>query len=264
MSNNIYDIILLNIDMFFLILVRTTGIFIISPVFGRNNLPMTMKIGISILVALILLPVISVTSQIQYTNFMELGFNVTKEFLLGIMIGFIGFIYFSCLYLAGTIIDTQVGFSMVNVLDPQMRTQVPIMGNYYSIIFTLIFLIFDGHHFILRALVYSYDLLPIGFNFAIGEEMIYRLTTIMMETFILAFKFSAPVLITIFLANVLLGILARTMPQMNVFIVGLPLKIIIGLLTIMITLQFIVPFSEGLFDKMFTATYEIIQILSKG
>lgn len=261
---DIYDVILVNIDIFFLVLVRTTGIFIVSPIFGRNNLPMMMKIALSVLVALILLPVISITDQIQYTNLIGLAFSATKEFLLGIIIGFIGFMYFSFLYLAGTMIDTQVGFSMVNVLDPQMRTQVPIMGNYYNIIFTLIFLIFNGHHFVLQALAYSYEVLPIGSNYTIGEDIVYNLVVIMGEIFVLAFKFSAPVLITIFLANILLGILARTMPQMNIFVVGLPLKIVIGLLTIMITLQFIIPFSEVLFDKISTSTYKIIQLLSKG
>ena len=262
--NDIYSFVLLNIHMFLFILVRTTGIFVIAPVLSRNNIPMIMKIGLSLLVTYILLPVVTTGIEIQYNNILELFFIIINEFLIGITIGFIGFIYFSTLYLAGTIIDTEIGFGMVNVLDPQMRTQVPIMGNFYTIIVTLLFLIADGHHFIIETLVYSYNLLPIGFKFTVGDGMVYKLTTIMAEIFILAFKFSAPILITIFIANLVLGILAKTMPQMNIFIVGMPLKILIGLLTILITLQYMVPFSETLFDKMYTATYEIIEILSKG
>ncbi|AOY77303.1 flagellar biosynthetic protein FliR [Clostridium formicaceticum] len=262
--DNIYDLLLLNIDLLLLILIRVTGIFVIAPVFGRNNLPMTMKVGISLLMAFILLPILSTSASIHYSNFIELAIYSVNEFLIGIIIGFIGFLYFSTLYLAGTIIDTQMGFSMVNVLDPQTNTQMPIMGNYYNILFTLLFLLFDGHHFLIRALVYSYDMLPVGVAFTIGEEGIYGLTLILMEVFILAFRFSAPVLATIFLANVLLGILARTMPQMNVFIVGMPLKVMVGLLTVLITLQFIVPFSERLFDSMFHSLQVFIDIISRG
>ncbi|SDK45858.1 flagellar biosynthetic protein FliR [Natronincola ferrireducens] len=263
---NIYTDILANINLFFLILVRVSGIFVIAPIFGRNNLPVIMKVGLSALISFILLPIISsdIGIHLQQNHFFELTLNITKEFLLGVTIGFICFLYFSALYLAGTIIDTQIGFAMVNVLDPQLNTQMPIMANYYNILVTLIFLILNGHHFIIRGLVYSYELLPIGFVFTISEGVIYKLIDMMMEIFVLAFQFSAPILATIFLANVLLGILARTMPQMNVFIVGLPLKIFVGILTILVTLQFLIPFSQRLFDKMFGGLYEILQLLSKG
>ncbi|SNR89530.1 flagellar biosynthetic protein FliR [Anaerovirgula multivorans] len=262
--DNLYDLILLNISLFFLILVRVSGIFIAAPVFGRNNLPMIMKIALSMLIAFILLPIISISTTVQYNSFLELAINTTREFLLGMIIGLICFIYFSTLYLAGTIIDTQMGFSMVNVLDPQTNSQMPIMGNYYNIIVTLIFLAVNGHHLIIRGLIYSFELLPVGFNFTIEEDFIVKLIAIMAEVFILAFRFSAPILGTIFLANVLLGILARTMPQMNVFIVGMPLKIMVGLITVLITLQFLTPFSEMLFSKMFEALFEMIQILARG
>lgn len=262
--NNLYDLVLLNISLFLLILVRISGIFIAAPVFGRNNLPMMMKIGLSMLIAFILLPIVSETTNLQHNNFFELAINTTSEFFLGIIIGLICFIYFSTLYLAGTVIDTQIGFGMVNVMDPQTNSQMPIMGNYYNIMVTLIFLAVNGHHLIIRGLVYSFELLPVGFNFAIGEDFIVKLIAIMTEVFILAFRFSAPILATIFLANVLLGILARTMPQMNVFIVGMPLKIMVGLLTILITLQFLTPFSERLFSRMFEALFEMIQILARG
>ncbi|MCC5909812.1 MAG: flagellar type III secretion system protein FliR [Clostridiaceae bacterium] len=262
--NNLFDIILFNMNLFFLIFFRISGIFIVAPIFSRKNIPMMVKIGLSVLITFILLPIISMDFMFYQITFGELAFYVIKEFLLGIIIGFVGFLYFSTLYLAGTIIDTQIGFAMVNVMDPQTNSQMPIMSSFYNIIFTLLFLAMNGHHLIIRALVYSYNVLPVGFTLSIGEEMVQRLISIMTEIFILSFRFSAPILATIFLANVLLGILARTMPQMNVFIVGLPLKIIVGLTTILITLQFVIPFSERLFDRMFHTLYEVIQILSRG
>lgn len=261
---DLYNLILLNIGIFFLIMIRVSGIFIVAPIFSRNNLPMIMKIALSGLVAFILLPVISASTTLNYNGFFQLAIDATMEFLLGVIIGFICFLFFSSLYLAGSVIDTQIGFGMVNVLDPQTNMQMPIMGNYYSIILTLFFLAVNGHHLIIQGLVYSFEVLPIGFTYNISEDFIIRLTVVMAEVFVLAFRFSAPILATIFLTNLLLGILARTMPQMNVFIVGLPLKILVGLLTVIITLKFVAPFSEKMFDSMFATLFEMIQILAKG
>lgn len=262
--NNLYDMLFSNISLYFLILIRVSGIFIISPIFARNNLPMILKISISVLIAFVLLPVMSTTTVIQHDSLFEIAIDSIGEFLIGIIIGFICFLYFSTLYLAGTIIDTQIGFSMVNVLDPQTNSQIPIMGNFYNILITLVFLAVNGHHLIIRGLAYSFEIIPIGFAYGISDDFITKLTHIMLEIFILAFRFSAPILIMIFIANVLLGILARSMPQMNVFIIGMPLKVLVGLLTVIIAMQYLVPFSQELFDRMHGGLFDIIQILSRG
>src|SRR5690554_7806033 len=109
--NNLYDYTLLNISIFFLIMVRISGIFMVAPVFGRNNLPAIMKIALSALIAFILLPVISTVTMVEYNNFYKLAIDTIGEFFLGIIIGFICVLYFSVIYLAGTVIDTQIGFA---------------------------------------------------------------------------------------------------------------------------------------------------------
>ncbi|ABR48857.1 flagellar biosynthetic protein FliR [Alkaliphilus metalliredigens QYMF] len=256
--------ILSNIDIFILLIVRISGIFIIAPIFSRNNIPMMSKIIFSVFLALIILPLVTISEDFAANTFFALMVYAIQEFALGITIGFIGSIYFSTFYLAGMIVDTQIGFGMVNVFDPQMNTQLPIMGNVYNLLISLVFLAVNGHHLLIKAMFDSYDVLPIGFQFQVSEALIMHLTIIFMEIFMMAFKLSAPILATIFLANVLLGILARTMPQMNVFIVGMPLKIIVGLVTIMIALPFLVPFGNALFEKMFTSIDHIIELLFEG
>ncbi len=258
------ELILNNFNLFILILIRITGIFVAAPVFARSNFPVLLKIGLSAAISFILLPILGEGFALEINGFPQLALFVTTEFLIGIIIGFIAFMYFSTLYLAGTIIDTQMGFGMVNVYDPQTNAQVPVMGNFYNNIISLLFIVMNGHHLLIRVLVNSYQLLPVGFTFTIGSDLIGQLHFILMEVFVMAFKFSAPVLITVLLANILLGILARTMPQMNVFVVGLPLKILVGFVTVMITLQFLMPFTELLFEKMFSAVYDVLKILSKG
>lgn len=264
MTGDLISFILVNFQLFILILVRVTGLFVISPIFGRNNLPTIMKIGLSITVALILLPLKINSFYLEIDNIRTLMFWSISEFLIGIIIGLIAFIYFSIVYLAGTIVDIQMGFGMVNIMDPQTNAQMPLMGGFYNILITLVFLTINGHHQMIKSLIYSYEILPIGFNISVSESLINYLIKIFTDTFILAFQLSAPILIAIFLANVILGILARTMPQMNIFIVGLPLKIAIGIIIILLSLRFFIPYSESLFDKMFQSIYELMQILSRG
>ncbi|QUH20822.1 flagellar biosynthetic protein FliR [Alkaliphilus sp. B6464] len=264
MTGDLISFILVNFQLFILILVRVTGLFVISPIFGRNNLPTIMKIGLSITVALILLPLKINGFYLEIDNMRTLMFWSISEFLIGIIIGLIAFIYFSIVYLAGTIVDIQMGFGMVNIMDPQTNAQMPLMGGFYNILLTLVFLTINGHHQMIKSLIYSYEILPIGFNISVSESLINYLIKIFTDTFILAFQLSAPILIAIFLANVILGILARTMPQMNIFIVGLPLKIAIGIIIILLSLRFFIPYSESLFDKMYQSIYELMQILSRG
>jgi len=264
MTGDLVGFILVNFQLFILILVRVTGLFVISPIFGRNDVPAIMKVGISITLALILLPLKINTFYLDIDNIRVLAFWSISEFLIGIIIGFIAFIYFSVVYLAGSIIDIQMGFGMVNIMDPQTNAQMPIMGGFYNILITLVFLTTNGHHQLIKSLIYSYEIIPIGFNITVNENLISYLMKIFTDMFILAFQLSAPILIAIFLVNVILGILARTMPQMNIFVVGMPLNIAIGIIIILISLRFFIPYSENLFDKMFQSIYELLQILSKG
>lgn len=264
MTESLLNVIVSNFQLFILLFIRATGLFVASPIFGKNNLPPVMKIGFSVLVAFILLPLHTETFYLSIDNYQMLIYWSIMEFLIGIIIGFIALIYFNLVYLAGTIVDIQMGFGMVNIMDPQTNAQMPLMGGFYNILITLIFLATNGHHEIIRALLRSYEVMPIGFNISVTENVINYLIKIFTETFILAFQLSAPIIIAIFLSNVILGILARTMPQMNIFIVGLPLKIIIGIVVILLSLQFLLPFSTSLFEKMFRSMYELMQIFSRG
>lgn len=262
MADNVIGFILINFQLFLLILTRLTGLFVISPIFSRSNVPMTMKIGLAVTLSLILLPLSIHNVNLDINNIRALIFFSTTEFLIGIIIGFISFIYFSVVYLAGTVIDIQMGFGMVNIMDPQTNAQMPIMSGLYSILISLVFLTVNGHHMLIQSIIHSYEVLPIGFQISINQNIITHLTHMLLETFALSLQLSAPILISIFLVNVILGILARTMPQMNIFMVGMPLKIFIGIIIVFLSLSFFISYSEVVFDKMFRAIYEFMKILS--
>ncbi len=248
-------------QIFIMVLVRMTGLFFITPIFSRDNIPSILKIGFSFFCSIILVNTIEV--EIIDLAPLELILFTIKELLVGLMLGFISYLFFTILYLAGQIIDMQTGFGMVNVLDPQQNIQVPIMGQFYYIICILVFLIIDGHHFLIEALVKSYDYIPIG-QFKITGDMVNQLVQILTQTFIISFKISGPVLAAIFLTDVLLGILAKTMPQMNVFIVGMPLKIFIGIATVIITIPVFLATLQSIFSNMNEEIYNFLKVIQKG
>lgn len=264
MTIDLVNYLLLNFELFILILIRVTGFFVITPIFSSRTVPTIAKIGISVILALTLLPLEINTFYLEITNIRTLLYWSVSEFLIGIIIGFIAYIYFSLIYLAGMLTDIQMGFGMVNIMDPETNAQMPLMGGFYNIIFTLIFLTVNGHHQLIKGLIYSYEAIPIGVNISINEITIEYLIKIFAEFFILAFQLSAPIVIAILLTHVVLGILARTMPQMNIFVVGLPLKIFIGIIILLLSLPLLLPFSESLFDKMFQSIYEIMHSIFRG
>ncbi|WP_165000325.1 flagellar biosynthetic protein FliR [Anaerophilus nitritogenes] len=251
------------IDIVLLVFARVIGIFVAAPVFSHNNIPPHIKIGFSFIVSLVIFPFVQVPQNFIIGSFYSLLFISFKEIVTGLMIGFVCYLFFSCIYLVGSIIDMQIGFSMAEVMNPQDDTQIPLMGNLFYIMAILIFLSMNGHHTLIYALKYSFTSVPLN-SLVIHESMIEKIIEIMRSTFIIAFKMSAPILVTVFICNVVLGVLARTMPQMNVFIVGMPMKIFVGLLMILLMMPLYVGFFENIFTHMFENLYSFLNLVIRG
>ena len=174
---------------------------------------------------------------------------VIKELSVGIIMGYVTYIIMSGIYLAGQIIDNQIGFGYANVLDPITNIQVPLTSNFYYTYIILIFLLINGHHMIIRALFYSYDVIPLG-QLTFSSDVISELGVIMAEMFGIALRISAPIIAAIFITDVVLGVLSKTIPEMNVFMLGMPIKVFLGFLIITITIANAVPIAEGLTSLM--------------
>lgn len=236
------------IEVFLLIFVRMTGLFVIAPIFGRRNIPSYLKVGFSLMLALILVNTIKVQVP-DFSNIYEYFILVLKEFVVGITLGYVSYMIFSAIYLAGQLIDMQVGFGVVNVIDPLSNIQVPITSTFYFIFCMLVFLICNGHHILIRALFYSYNYIPLGAG-VFGKEIVNDIISVFGNIFILSFKISAPVIAAILISDVALGIISKTVPQLNVFMVGMPLKIILGLSVMVLTLPIFISLVETLIKGM--------------
>lgn len=245
-----------------LVFIRMSSLFVITPVFGRREMPAYMKIGLAFFCSYILVPLLG-DVKVEYTNLLSFTAIAAKEFLVGIIIGYVSFQMFSALYVAGQIIDMQIGFGMVNVLDPTMNTQIPLTGNFIYIMATLFFLAMDGHHILLSALYKSYSVLPInGFEFT--EVMVNNMTSIFTDMFAIGLKISMPVLAAALLAEVALGILSKAVPQTNVFVVGMPLKIGVGMLALYAMMPIFIQIMTSIFDRMYSYIYLIIRSMALG
>jgi len=245
-------------DVFILVLVRMTGLFVISPIFGRRNIPSYFKIGFAFMISLILVNVIDIPNPDYYNNIYSYVILIIKEFLIGLSLGFISYTIFSAIYLAGQLIDMQIGFGMVNVLDPLSNIQVPITSNFYFIVGMLVFLAINGQHVLIKALFESFNYVRLG-SFTVNENLIEDVVRIFGGMFITGFKIAAPITAAILISDVVLGILSKTVPQLNVFVVGLPFKIILGVVVMMISIPAFIMLLQALFNNMNSEMFNLLK-----
>ncbi len=231
---SILDITQAQIEVFLLSLFRFAGMMAIAPVLSHRTFPIQLRFAFSMLVAILIFPFVNSGDFVSPSSIWELlGVGVT-EFLMGAMIGFMFYLLFVAVQFAGGIIGFQIGFAIVNVIDPSTSQNISIIGQFQYLLATPLFLIMNGHHMILSGMLDSFRLVPLGtvtFQFS-GATELARLSA---GVFILAVKIASPVMLALFLTDTALGIIARTVPQMNVFIVGFPLKIAIGLFVVGLT-----------------------------
>ncbi|HWR07524.1 flagellar biosynthetic protein FliR [Sporomusa sp.] len=245
------------LGLFLLIFARISGIFSSAPIFGARNVPTTVKAGLSLIISYILLPLLIRPDFNSPDAFLPYIALVIGEFLIGLILGFACSFIFYGIQMAGSLLDTQIGFGMVNVLDPQFGQQVPLVGNFKYILALLVFLASNGHHLFLAAVFQSFKLIPVSLG-VFRPDMANIVVDMVAGIFIIALKISLPVLVSLLLTDVALGILARTMPQMNIFVVGVPGKIIVGIFVLSLALPFYIGFLEVVFNGTFRDIYRLL------
>lgn len=254
---DLFQLIQNQMGFFLLIFARITGIFSTAPILGSRNVSVMVKAGLALLLTYILFPLIFNEKITIPDTFGAYIFMVAGEFFIGITIGFAASLTFSAIQMAGQLLDMQVGFGIINILDPQSGQQLPLVGNFKYILALLIFLATNSHHMILAALFSSFKLIPVtGFHY--HSAMTDIIVDMVGGMFVIAMKICFPVLLALLLTDVALGILAKTMPQMNIFVVGVPGKIIVGLFVLSLALPFYIMFLEVLFSGMYKDIYRLL------
>jgi flagellar biosynthesis protein FliR len=229
-----------------LVFVRVLGVFATAPVFAHAHVPSPIKACMAAMISLVLLPAASAPPPGLCTDVLTLASAVAREALVGLIMGFAVTLLFLAVQLAGELIDVQMGFGMAAVMDPLLNTQASLIAQFQYLVATLMFLATNGHHALIVALSDSLRLVPLASAHP-GPAVAGSALDAVAHLFLLGVHLGAPVLLALVLTDLALGLLGRTLPQMNLLLVGMPAKILVGLAMLLLSLPSFVPACHDLF-----------------
>jgi flagellar biosynthetic protein FliR len=237
------------LQLFFLIFLRVGAILMTIPMFDNKSIPLLFKLALAFATSIILFPLLELNPISVSTDLVALSIGVAGEILLGFAIGFSVKLIFSGIQLAGQLAGYQMGMSLANVMDPASSEQVPLLAQFNNLIALLIFMSINAHYWFIKALTHSYSLVP-PLKVRFSSSMMEQLIQLAGNLFVIAIQVGAPLIAAMLLTTVAFGLVARTVPQMNVFIVAMPLKIGVGLLFMGFSLPYFSAFLERIFSGL--------------
>ncbi len=235
-------------ELFVLILIRLASFVFAAPFFNMANVPQRVKIGFSFCLTILVYSLFPDMS-VEYNGMIEYAIIVVQEVIVGIMLGLISSLCVQIIMFAGKIIDMDIGISMAQLYDPTTRMQVGIMGNFYYYMMMLLLIISGMHQYLVAAIVETYKVIPIG-GVKFSASIYTTIIGFMSDYFIIGFRIALPVFASILMLNCVLAILARIAPQMNMFVVGMQLKIFTGIFVILFTISMIPSISNFILDEI--------------
>jgi flagellar biosynthetic protein FliR len=216
------------------------------PMLNAPSVPMIFRIGLALAASLLMTPALGLTPPAVSPDVFTLAAAATGEILIGLLAGVAIRLVFEGVQLAGELAGYQMGLAIAEVIDPASEDQVAILAQFTSLLATLVFLLLNGHHLFIRTLVESFQLVP-PFGFHAAAPVLERLVRLIAEAFVIGIKAGAPVIVALLLTTVAFGLVARTVPQMNIFVVSMPVNIAVGLLFFGLSL----PHLTGYFGDLF-------------
>ena len=246
------DLVLWNADYFVLILLRVGGLVIASPIFGRINVPQRVKVCLIVAISFLFFTVFPQTTEIRYTTLLGYLLVCAGELIMGIALAFVTNIFFALTaFTAGQLIDMQIGFGIVNVYDIQNNTQIPMMGNVLNIVLLMIFFIIDGHLSLINMIYLTVERMPVG-SLTFTPNIGLTALEIFAKAFLLGVMMALPVIASGLTLEILLGVMMRLVPQIHMFVVGVPVKMLVGIAVFVVTLPAFAGFSSRIFSEMFS------------
>jgi len=237
------------LQLFFLIFLRVGAILVSIPVFDSKSIPIFFKISLAFAVSIVLLPMLRLDPVPLTTSIFALGVGVAGEIGIGLVIGFSVKLIFAGVQLAGQLAGYQMGLALANVMDPSSSQQVPLLAQFNNLFALLVFISINAHFWFIKALTQSFQMVP-PLNAHFGGPILEQLIKMSGNMFVIGIQVGAPVIAALLITTVAFGLVARTVPQMNVFIVAMPLKIGVGLLFLGFGLPYFSAFLENIFSNL--------------
>jgi flagellar biosynthesis protein FliR len=240
---------------FFLVLARVGPLFVFAPLFSSRLMPMRVRGIVAVALALAISPLATGDDSVP-TAVMELGGLIVKEILVGMAYAFAVGAIFAAASIAGSYLDIMIGFSFGSVIDPLTGAQASVLAQIYSLVAVLIFIVIGGDGWVVQGLARTYDLVPLTSVPDLGP-LVVGVQKAFATMFIAALQLAAPVILALTITDAALGMIARTVPQLNVLAVGFPAKIAVGLLMIAASLPFAAGWLSGQMQQSVSSALEL-------
>lgn len=251
-----WDFMFADLVVFLLVLIRIAGIFIFNPILGRSNIPTITKMGLVFFLTIPISGMLYSTTTIEVIGILDLAFIAVFELAIGLIVGSVFRVFSGVFVVAGEIVDMQMGLGMAKVFDPVSNIQMPISGSLFNLIYMLFFFSTNAHLTLIDIINTSFQIIPLGFTEINPEIWIYG-AMLISQVMGLGLKLSLPIMAAIILTDLSIGILMKTVPQINVFVINIQFKIMFGMLMLYLTL---VPISEYI-DKILKIVFENVNLI---
>jgi flagellar biosynthetic protein FliR len=246
---------------FFVVLTRISGIMIFAPFFSSQSFPVHVRVAFSLVTAFVLtpsLPLNSIPAELEWSGITGLLVN---EILLGLILGFAASCVFAGFQFAGQMISFQLGFSLIKMIDPQSNVEAPVFSFLQNYIGVLFFLLINGHHWFLLAINKSFASLPVG-GIHIGGPVIEQLVRLSADILVIGLRIAGPVLAVGIITDIVVGVVGRTAPQINILIVGMPLKVLIGFGCLSLSFYFLPRYLGDVYAALYKALFSLMHAMA--
>ncbi|HET6895515.1 MAG TPA: flagellar biosynthetic protein FliR [Candidatus Baltobacteraceae bacterium] len=227
-----------------LVFVRTSTMLFVFPIFSASQIPLMVRIGLAGFISFVLYRALPLTAPIGDLG--ALVAAVVSQVVIGLIVGFVAYLVFMGVQFAGEIIDIQIGFAVANIISPQTQQQVTVIGELELTLASLVFLISNSHLLMLKGIGGSFNLVPLPYV-NLDPGVAGNVVIFLEQAFLVVFQIAAPAAVCLFIVNIALGLMARVAPQMNVFVVGFPLQIGVGLLMLAVSVPLLAAVAPNLF-----------------
>ena len=238
------------LEFYILIIVRVSAFVVSAPFLSNTSIPVKVKIGLSFFLGIMVIN--SLTYEpLEYVGVIGFAGVIMKELIVGLCLGYISSVCMYIVNFSGQMIDMEIGLSMANMMDPSTNIQSTITGNFYSYMVMFMMFATNMHYYIIEAILDSFRFVPVG-QVVLNEKMYLVAMKFIVDYFIIGFRIILPIFASILLINIVLGILVRVAPQMNMFVVGMQIKIFVGFIILLLIVEMMPMVSSFVFDEMKT------------
>jgi len=244
-----------NALVFMLVMLRMTGMLIMNPIFGRRNIPVMLTLGFSFILAVVITTAMPFPA-LPYPNLINFAFMAIMELMVGFSAGVILNLFLSIMIVGGEVVDMQMGLGMAKVFDPGTNASIALSATVFNAMFILTFFITNNHLTFIQITAQTFNVIPLG-TMGITAQSLFYIPHLFSSVLLFAMKLCLPIVVVEVITTLAVGIVMRIVPQINIFILNIQLKLIMGILVLVLLVGPFFAFMENLWTISFERIIEM-------